>query len=190
MDDPSPLTPYGDRQAYVLFVGRLVEEKGLRTLLDAWRLAAPRHMSLRIAGDGPLRHLVEQFAEDDGSVEFLGWRSSAEIAKLQQEAMVTVVPSEWYEAGPPLVLLQALASGTPVLCCDLANICAGVTDAGAGLSFRTGDAASLSSRLTQILAGDADLLAMSGAARSVYEARHTPASTLATLERVYEEVAR
>lgn len=190
MDDPSPLTPYSDRQPYVLFVGRLVEEKGVHTLLEAWQLAAPSGVRLLIAGDGVLRPLVEEAADRDPSVEFLGWRASDEIAKLQQEAVVTVVPSEWYEAGPPLVLLQALASGTPVLCCDLTNICDGITDAGAAMSFETGSRESLSARLRQMLGGSTDLSSMAAAARSVYERRHTPASTVSTLERVYQEVAR
>lgn len=190
MDDPSPLTPYRDRQPYVLFVGRLVEEKGVRTLLEAWQLAAPSGVRLRIAGDGALRPLVEETADQDPSIEFLGWRASDEIEKLQQEAMLTVVPSEWYEAGPPLVLLQALASGTPVLCCDLANICDGITDAGAALSFATGSRESLSGRLRHMLDGSTDLSSMAAAARAVYERQHTPASTVSTLERVYEEVVR
>lgn len=190
VDDPGEPTPFEQRLPYVLFVGRLVEEKGLRTLLEAWRLARPAGVSLRVAGDGPLRGLVEAAVAEDSSVEFLGWRGRDDVAKLQQEALLTVVPSEWYEAGPPLVLLQALASGTPVLCSDLPNICSSVVEAGAAVTFSTGDSQSLATRLRQMLDGDVDLRSMGARARSAYDAEHTPEAALATLLRVYSEVRR
>src|SRR5262245_11723211 len=150
---PDPGTPLGmaqRRSQYALFVGRLVEEKGVRTLLEAWRKVDQR-LPLWVAGDGPLRPLVRAAADSGSAVRDLGWLPQEDLEALQREATMTLVPSEWYEAGQPLVLLQALAAGTPVVCSDLDNICQDVVATGAGRAFRTGDAESLASTVLAML---------------------------------------
>jgi len=186
--DPGPTTPVGERTAGVLFLGRLVEEKGIATLLSAWTDHDPG-LPLVLAGDGPLREDVRAAADASGGrISWLGQVSEAEAADLQARAQVTVVPSEWYEAGPPLVLLQALAAATPVVCTDLANIAATAEEAGAADTFPLGDAAALAAAVRR-LADDPTLLTRRGkSGRSLYERDHTPASALSTLERVYDEV--
>jgi glycosyltransferase involved in cell wall biosynthesis len=189
VDDPGePVDPAG-RKPVVLFAGRLVAEKGIATMLAGWRLADRAGCRLLVAGDGPLRHLVEQAADEDPSVELLGWQSAADLAEIQATARATLVPSEWYEAGPPLVLLEALASGTPVISCDLANISSTVQAAGAGVTFRTGDAVSLADAVSRLLADPAAATAAGLAARELYLRDHTPAASLAALERAYRAAA-
>lgn len=186
--DPGPTPPAADRTAGVLFLGRLVEEKGITTLLRAWTEHDPG-LPLVIAGDGPLADDVRAAAAgSDRRITWLGRVSEAEAAALQAQAQVTVVPSEWYEAGPPLVLLQALAAATPVVCTDLANIAATAEEAGAADVFPLGDAAALAAAVRR-LGEDRDLLTRRArAGRLLYERDHTPASALSTLERVYGEV--
>lgn len=186
--DPGPTPPVAERSPSALFLGRLVAEKGIATLLDAWTRHDPG-LPLVIAGDGPLRDDVRRAAAaSGGQITWLGHVSEAEAGRLQSQAQVTVVPSEWYEAGPPLVLLQALAAGTPVVCTDLANIAATAAEAGAATPFRMGDPADLAGAVAA-LATDPELLVRRGAAgRRLYERDHTPATALLTLERVYAEV--
>jgi glycosyltransferase involved in cell wall biosynthesis len=187
VDDPGGVVPVAGRDGSVLFVGRLVEEKGLQTLLTAWQGSG---VSLRIAGDGPLRPLVDEAARANPAIEVLGWCDSERLRTLQARAALTVVPSEWYEAGPPLVLLQALAAGTPVVCSDLENISSSVRDAGAGWTFRTGDADSLRAAVDEALAEwpSRPWLDRSAAARALYERDHTPGASLAALETLYDAV--
>lgn len=190
VDDPGASTPLTERPRHVLFVGRLVEEKGVRTMLDGWRLAAPRRHVLRVCGDGPLRDLVEEHAAADPSIQVLGWVSPEDVQREQRAAQLTLVPSEWYEAGPPLVLLDSLATATPVLASDLDNISATLRTAGAGATFRTGSPTSFAEELTRLLRDPTMLGVMAGRARALYDADHTPASALRTLEDTYAAVIR
>lgn len=184
--DPGPPVPQSERDGYALFVGRLVEEKGIRTLLRAWQ-AMPAGLDLYVAGDGPLRDVVEAAAKDNPAVRVLGWCDADRIAELQARASLTLVPSEWYEAGP-LVILQALAAGTPVLTSDLPNLCDSLLEHDAGRAFRTGDPASLATAATELLTAEPERQALGLRARALYELKHTPGTALATLEALYREV--
>ena len=185
--DPGSPIPASDREPFVLFVGRLVEEKGVRTLLNAWRGC---DWELRVAGDGPLRALVDEAARGNPAIRPLGWRSEDELRELQATATATVVPSEWYEAGEPLVLLQALAAGTPSISCDLENISGVVAAREAGWTFKTADAASLRGVVDAVRSlrhGDVWQL-HSRNARALYLDKHTPSASLRGLEDIYRGV--
>lgn len=186
--DPGPQLSVTPRKGYVAFIGRLVEEKGIRTLLEAWQTIGSS-TRLLIAGDGPLRPLVESAASEGRGVEFLGWLPSKGVDDLLAGASLLVFCSEWYE-GAPLTLLRSLAAGTPVICSDLDNISSGVVPHGAGSSFRTGDASSLAAAVTAAL-NDRPWLEEAGkSARKTYLAHHTPKATLEALERIYAEARR
>lgn len=187
MDDPGDPVPLESREPVVLFVGRLVQEKGISALLTAWR-AVTGGWRLVVIGDGPMRSEVEAAAAADPTIEFRGWQTEDAVMQAQRTARLTVVPSEWYEAGPPLVMLQALACGTPLVTCDLENVAATAVGSGAALSFRTGDAVSLAETLLRALAAPDAGAAMGGAARALYLRDHTPQTTLQILESTYRSV--
>ena len=189
VSDPGPVSEYAARDDVVLFAGRLVEEKGVDTLLRAWVRADTAGSRLVVAGDGPMSAQVQDAAQADTSIEFLGWTDQQRLTELQRRARVTVVPSQWYEAGPPLVLLQALGAGTPVLASDLDNISASVREEGAGLTFATGDADDLAARLGTLLRDPSQAQACSDAARALYERDHTEQASLRALEQVYADVS-
>ena len=103
-----PASPRGDRSRRVLYVGRLVDEKGPRDLALAGRAAGVR---CSFVGDGALREELEaQFPEH----ELLGWRSAAATSALMAGARAVVLPSRWPETAG-LAALEALQEGTPVL---------------------------------------------------------------------------
>ena len=95
---PDPGVGMGDG-GYVIFVGRLSPEKGLATLLEAWR-----HDStlppLKIAGDGPLASTVAAAAAADSRIESLGCVPETEVFRLVGSASALIVPSTWYEGFP------------------------------------------------------------------------------------------
>ncbi|VXC52081.1 glycosyltransferase [Nocardioides sp. AX2bis] len=187
VEDPGTSFRPREDLPYVAFAGRLIDVKGVRTLLDAWRTSSPPGLVLRIAGDGPLRGLVEQRSAEDETIEYVGWLSQEDVTAFMGEATCVVVPSEWYE-GQPLVTLRSLSVGTPLVTSDLENIAEDVVPYGAGLAFRTGDAGSLASVLTSVARDPASWRARRSAARAAYEARHTPEATVSQLERIYGEV--
>ncbi len=98
---------------YALVSGRLVEEKGFDTAIAAARSA---EVPLVIAGEGPDERRLRGLAEG-GDVQFTGWLSPAALAQLRERAAVVLAPSRWEEPCPYSVL-DALASGVPVLASD------------------------------------------------------------------------
>jgi glycosyltransferase involved in cell wall biosynthesis len=113
--DPGPLPP-GDG---FLFLGRLVPEKGVLALLDAWAHHPVGSLGrLRIAGDGPLRAAVAAARSD---VDYLGPLSESGVRDALRSAAVVVVPSLWHDVLPTVVL-EALAAGRPVLATNLGGL--------------------------------------------------------------------
>jgi glycosyltransferase involved in cell wall biosynthesis len=97
-----------------LFVGRLIESKGLDVLLEAFRSLDGNE--LWIAGDGPLRDSVESAAEQDRRIRYLGHLDRAPLADVYRDADVLIVPSLYEPWG--LVVHEGLAHGLPVIVTD------------------------------------------------------------------------
>lgn len=106
-----------------LAVGRFVEKKGFDVLLRAVaRSESGDSLRLRLVGDGPMRGALEGLARELGiahRVDFIGWRTSEEVAAEMAAADLLVVPSvtarDGDMEGAPLVLLEAMASGLPAI---------------------------------------------------------------------------
>jgi len=98
---------------YVLYFGRLSGEKGLKTLIRAFRgLDVP----LKLMGEGPDTEELKAMVRDWGmdNVEFLGFRQGAELRRVIARSRLVVCPSEWYE-NSPYVVYESLATGKPVI---------------------------------------------------------------------------
>ena len=168
----------------VLFVGRLTAEKGVLTLLDAWKAmneAQPagghggppgEGLTLKVAGDGPLLAEVRRRAETLPGVEVLGRQDAAGVRGLMAGATLLAVPSEWYE-GFPMTLLEAYACGLPVLASDIGALSSLVQDGVTGRHFRPGDATHLAQVMGEMLSDPARLGAMRQAARQSYLTHYT-----------------
>jgi glycosyltransferase involved in cell wall biosynthesis len=181
--DPGP--PAVGRAEQVVFVGRLASEKGIATLVAAWEgYTGP--LRLVVLGDGDQRALVERLARRDPRVTVRGWVPPDEVATEVGRAAALVFPSEWYEAMP-LVVLEALAAGTPVVVSDLPNIRDLVDDGHSGLHFRVGDPADLTRVLERL--GTMDLARLQIGARARFEARHREGPAMDCLEAVYRSLA-
>ena len=108
IDPPPPRQGDGE---YVLFIGRLTEEKGVRMLMRAWsRLDLPLH----IVGSGPLEEEVRAWADSRNNVLVTGQVPRSEVHLELSRARFLVFPSRWYE-GFPIAILEAMAAGVPVL---------------------------------------------------------------------------
>jgi glycosyltransferase involved in cell wall biosynthesis len=168
---------------FVLFVGRVSQEKGLETLIDAWRRLAPA-IPLRIAGTGPLDATLR--ARPIAGVELLGHATPDRIRALMHDATLLVFPSECYE-NCPMTLLEAFACGLPSVVSGHGSVGEMVRDGELGLHFRPGDADHLAEVLGRAL-NDADRLAAFGqAARREFEARYSSTTHLPHLLGVYRQ---
>ena len=186
--DPGLPSSGPDADRYVFFAGRLIGVKGVRTLLEAWSRAAIPNLRLVIAGDGDLRDHVRGAAQRDASIEALGWLGEDEVTALMARATACLVPSEWYEAGAPLVALRSLSVGTPVIATDLENVSAELVEDGAALVFRCGNAADLAAVLREAASRPERLDDMRVAARASYRSRYAPDVDLQRLTEIYAAV--
>ncbi len=162
----------------VLAAGRLVEKKGYPVLLDAIALVAAsgRQVRCRIIGEGPLRAaLTAQAAERDVAdlVTFEGAKDHAQVADAYRAADVfvqcSVVLADGDRDGVPNVVLEAMASGLPVVASDVAGIPEAVVDGATGFLVPPSDPAAVAERIGR-LADDRALarrLGDAGRARAV-----------------------
>jgi glycosyltransferase involved in cell wall biosynthesis len=128
----------------VLFVGRLVPEKGVADLIDAAR--SLRDVDLVIAGAGPLRDRLERRAA--GTARFVGGLAQSELVRWYDWADVLCLPS--YHEGLPVVLMEALATGLPVVTTAVAGIPELVTDDETGLVVEPGDIEGIAAALEKL----------------------------------------
>jgi len=139
----------------LLFVGRLTAAKGLPVLLDA--TAKLDGITLDIVGDGPDRQVLESYAGARGvssRVRFLGYRGQEEIRRLLSEADLFAMTS--FAEGVPVVLMEAMASGVPVIATRIAGIPELVRDGQNGLLVAPGDTDATASAARALLE-DAEL---------------------------------
>jgi glycosyltransferase involved in cell wall biosynthesis len=170
---------------YALYVGRLSAEKGVGTLLRAWRRL--RDIPLRIAGDGELRGQLERDA-CELPVEFLGRVTPASVIELMQKAEMIVIPSECYE-GFPRVVVEAFATGTPIVAANLGGL-GELVDEQSGVQFAAGDAGALANAVTTLWRQPEKLEAMRRANRQRFETRHSPQAAFTTLREIYRSAVQ
>ncbi|MFN0097414.1 MAG: glycosyltransferase [Gemmatimonadaceae bacterium] len=177
----------------VLFVGRLVEKKGVIHLVRA--MAAVRKSvpdaTLVIAGDGPLREGLAKEAEAlKVPATFLGVQTPEQVQQLMRRAAVLAGPSiadtRGNAEGLPITFLEAQASGLPLVVSTSGGTGEGVVHGTTGFLFDPGDEQALAAHLTTLL-GDVSLRErMSRAAREHMVANFDLRTQTAKLERLYE----
>jgi glycosyltransferase involved in cell wall biosynthesis len=182
VDDPGPRSNRPSESEHVLFVGRLSAEKGILELIGAWRRASPQELRLLVIGDGPL--ISQARADLDGSIRVLGRLHKDEVTKLMLSSRALVLPSRWYEVQP-MVLLEALAAGLPVLASDLGGNPETLGDLGAAWLVAPGRVDEWA-RALSVLANDSSVDEAGSRARATYRAGFTPEVGLRNLERAYE----
>ena len=184
-----PATDAPERSGAV-YVGRLVGEKGIETLVEAWRLLGDNAPPLRIVGGGDERARLE--ARAPATVSFLGEIPNPDVVGHLRHAEALIFPSEWPE-GLPITLIEALATGTPVLYSDIGNFTDLLDDAGCGASFVTGSPESLAETVRSFFGplgqGQGSRHERSQrAARAYYQEHFTPAAALHRLEAIYRGI--
>jgi glycosyltransferase involved in cell wall biosynthesis len=149
----------------------LTEEKGVRSLLNAWS-DVPRTVSLKIIGDGPLESSVRQASEADPRIEYLGRKSLIEVCEYLGKAAFLVFPSEWYEPFGRTIV-EAYSKGTPVIAALTPPMKAMVEDGVTGLLYKPGDSKDLASAVSILMTSSERLNLMRAQARARYLAVYT-----------------
>ena len=175
---------------------RLIEKKGLKTTLRAFARFHERRPAARlaIAGDGPMKAELAQFARACGvgdAVEFRGFLSTSQLAALYAESHAFLHPSETTadqnQEGVPNSMLEAMATGLPVLATHHGGIPEAVTHERTGLLVPERDDEALLAAMTR-LTGDAPMRASMGeAAARVVREEFEQAKAIERLEAIYDE---
>ncbi|MDL2243310.1 glycosyltransferase [Bacteroidales bacterium OttesenSCG-928-J19] len=126
------------KKDYILYFGRISEEKGLSTLIKTMQELP--HLSLKIAGTGPLLSELKETAPDN--VEFLGFKSGNDLTDYIKKALAVILPSEWYENGP-MVIPESYMLGTPVIGSRIGGIPEFIDEGETGYLFDPGNAEQL-----------------------------------------------
>jgi glycosyltransferase involved in cell wall biosynthesis len=186
------------RGEYALFVGRLAEEKGLRTLLAAWERLNNR-VPLEIVGDGPLRaELVAQVSRlglsrvwrgkpAATSISFHGHLTPDHLTPVMKRARFLLFPSIWYEPFG-LTNVEAFACGVPVIASRLGAMQEIVEDGRTGLHFTPGDADDLAAKVDWAWTHPDEMQVMGRAARAEYDAKYTAERNYQMLRGIYQRV--
>jgi glycogen(starch) synthase len=144
--------PEQRERPYVLGIGRLVPQKGFDLLIDAFAQIAGTHpeLDLLLAGDGPARADLERRARDLGTrVSFLGAVPATRAFALHAGAKAFVLPSRHEPQG--IVVIEAMAAGTPVIATRVGGVPETVRDGENGLLVSGGNAAALADALRDVL---------------------------------------
>jgi glycogen synthase len=144
---PQPANPQ-----HVLFVGRLVSDKGADVLLESFTRLAPKFPEARlsIVGDGPERTSLENLSAQSGfshRISFKGWQRGDDLARLYQTHGCLVVPSRWAEPFG-IVALEGLAAGCLVIGSDRGGLPEAIGPA--GLTFPWSDHEALAKTLQDL----------------------------------------
>lgn len=183
--DPGPRTGAGE---YALFVGRLVEEKGLCTLIQAWREIVT-NAPLYILGEGPLRERLEAQIKKFNlpQITMIGEVSPQRVFKWMHGARFLISPGLWYE-GFPLTVAEAFACGLPVIASALGSLQEIVAPGRTGLHFTPGDATELAGAVDWAWSHNDHLQRMGCQARVEFERKYTAERNYRNLMRIYDQL--
>ena len=149
-----PIARWQDGTPNILFVGRLEDRKGLPHLLKAFRLIRKSGPEARllVVGSGPQEREARRYVATRslGNVEFLGRVSDEEKAQLFRTADVYVSPATGRESFG-IVLLEAMASGAPIVCSDIHGYKGVVQRGRQALLVPPGDSKALAGAITELL---------------------------------------
>jgi len=181
LPDPGPKTGTGE---YALFVGRMVQSKGVASMLEAWKELST--IPLQVVGDGPCREQIE-IEKKSGrlpSVNYRGKMPRAETLATMKNARFLVFPSEWYE-GFPVTIAEAFACGVPVVASRLGAMQEIIADGVTGLHFQAGDVQDLRQKVRWAWEHPAEIQEMGRRARQEFEQKYTAEQNILMLEEAY-----
>ena len=135
---------------YFIYIGRLSDEKGIATLILAFKKIIFKDKRLFVVGDGPIKSKLEGICKDNKNITFTGYLSGIGLKEITKNSLAVIVPSEWYE-NAPLSILEAFALGKPVIGAEIGGIPEMIDHGYDGLHFKTGDMNDLQEKLEMFL---------------------------------------
>lgn len=183
-----PRPPSRDGRFRLLFVGNLLERKGVKDLLHAFASPgiAGRDIVLTMAGGGPVDTYREMAARlgIGGRVTFTGWVSQDHARSLMVDSDALILPA--YDEGLPLVILEALASRTPVICTPVGSIPEVLEDLRTALFVAPGDQEEIAAAILALADRPELGSGLAEAGKLLYERLFTMEAFARSVESLYE----
>jgi glycosyltransferase involved in cell wall biosynthesis len=180
---PDPGEGSSQREDFFLFAGRLSKEKGVQVLLEAFReLPSSR---LVIIGEGPEKDAWQQAYSSAANITFAGGQPREALLGMMKRCKAVLFPSLWYE-GLPFIILEAFATGTPVIASNLGAMAGLIAPGRNGLHFGPGNVQELQQAISLFEKGGEDILTMNNGARQSYVQHYHPDIHYAAIMKIYE----
>lgn len=179
---PDPGQGHLPREDFFLFAGRLSADKGVHVLMKAFSQLTSK---LVILGEGPEKEILLQQHANASNITFAGKRSRKELLDMMKRCRAVVFPSLWYE-GLPFVILEALATGTPIIASRLGTMAEVITHGFNGLHFSPGDVTELKNAVETMDKGAPQVEQLYGNARQTYLEKYHPDIHYKSIMSIYE----
>ncbi|QNL20683.1 glycosyltransferase family 4 protein [Hyphobacterium sp. CCMP332] len=181
VDEPTIVS--SKKEDYYIFLGRLTQEKGVLTMLEAFKSSG---LKIKIFGSGELEHQVLNASERNENIEFHGFKERSELMQLISSAKALIFPSEWYETFG-LTIIEAFSVGTPVIVSDIGGHSELVLEGINGFHFKAGDPEDLNSVLEKFEDHE-NKDQMSINAKKEYALKYTPEKNYNHLIEIYNSL--
>ncbi len=184
------IPPLPERPTF-LYLGRLSPEKGVMTLLEAWKRLNQPQWQLNLVGDGPQRESLETFGQEFGlhNVTFIGHQPTSQVIEAIKQSTAVIVPSQWYETFGRVVI-EAFACGRGVLVSNLGALSELVEEGKTGFLVVPQHIESWQERLNWCGNHLLDMSKIGQQARQVYLEKYTPEINYQQLLQIYQSVLR
>ena len=174
---------------YLLYFGRLSEEKGIDILIKAMEFV-DENIKLKIVGNGPEKENLKKLAEKlkiNNQIQFLGHKNQNELKEIIKNSLAVVAPSQWYE-NCPLSILEAFSFGKPVIASNLGGIPELVENKKTGFLFESGSVKDLAEKINLLFENSEKTISMGKFAKEQIEKKHNPEIHYQKLMEIYEKL--
>lgn len=185
--DAYKFEPKYEHEDYFVYIGRLSEEKGIKTLIKAMKYV--KKSKLLIVGTGPLEGELKEFASKSeiNNIEFSGFKNGDELKNIIQNSRFMVIPSEWYENGP-MSMLECMAYGKAIIGAHIGGIPEFLAYDN-GTTFQSGNEKELAEKIIELLEDDERCTLMGKKGRAAVETIYNSSYHLNKLYKIYDKLS-
>lgn len=180
-----PVKVKGIPDRYVVFYGRIGEEKGVRLLMKMWDQITD--IPLVVMGGGPLEDEFKIWADKKDNVYFLGYTEHNKCLSIVKAGEFVVFPSIWYE-GCSMVEIETESLGRALIATDLGFSTEAIKDGFNGYKISLGNVTGFVKKIKELWSNPDLCRIMGNNARTDYENKYTPENNYQQLIKIYEDV--
>ena len=172
-------------ERYVVFYGRIGEEKGIKTLMKIWENIPD--IPLVIMGGGPLEDELRKRADNQINVYFLGYTPHEKCLYIVEKSEFVVFPSIWYE-GCSMVEIENESLGKGLIATDLGFSAEAITNGKNGYKVKLGDEKGFVDKIKMLWMSHEECRRIGENARKDYEEKYMPEDNYNQLIQIYESL--